>query len=140
MMPQEDINKFLTQKNGCKGHQRSNPGVLFMWKISYLYHKQHRVGTMPLYYMNNYVFCVATAIDQQGDQEGSSAFVSGTLLYACMCVYNFNPFLMQIPVFCKWRLEHFKCYVNVALFLYFTTLKCLQYKFNKQVLICFSDS
>ena len=49
------------QKNGCKGHQRSNlewhyikklmsPGVLFMWKISYLYQKQHRVGTVPLYY------------------------------------------------------------------------------------------
>ena len=23
-----------------------------MWKISYLYQKQHRVGTMPLYYIN----------------------------------------------------------------------------------------
>ena len=62
IMPQGDINKnaeFSTQ-NGCKGHQRSNlewhyikklisPGVLFVWKILYLYQKQHRVGTMPLH-------------------------------------------------------------------------------------------
>jgi len=72
-MPQGDIYLFIKvlqhkcwmlnfqHKNGCKGHQRSNlewhyiqklisPGVLFMWKISYLYQKQHRVGTMPLHY------------------------------------------------------------------------------------------
>ena len=48
-------------KNGCKGHQRSNlewhcikkSGILFMWKISYLYQKPHRVCTMPLYYKSS---------------------------------------------------------------------------------------
>jgi len=61
-MLQGDLNKnakFL-YKNGYKARSPKNlkwhyikklmsPGVLFMWKISYLYQKQHRVGTMLLY-------------------------------------------------------------------------------------------
>ena len=62
-MPQGDKSKKaeIFAQNCFKGHQRSNlewhyikkfmsPGILFVWKISYLYQKHHRVGTIPLYY------------------------------------------------------------------------------------------
>lgn len=45
-----NFNTKMAIRSNPEWHCLMSPEVLFMWKISHLYRKPHRVGTMSLYY------------------------------------------------------------------------------------------